>query len=184
MLRIISPKLFLIPAMVLFASAGLYAQGQRPVGPPKDARFGDPALPTDRPHEPRPNLFQELGLSREQIQAVRRLNQDRKPIEQAARERFQEANRALNMAIYADTVDEGDFRAKLAEVQAADAELAKIKFTNELAVRRVLTPAQLIRFRELRRRFAEQRQKMQNERLPPGDGPIREMRRGGGPPIN
>lgn len=151
-------------AIAAFATAS-DAQDQRPPGlPPTDARFGPPP---GRDAEPRPNLLAELGLTRDQVQAMRRLNQERKPVEQAARKRFQEANRALNQAIYSDVVDDASYRSALAEFQAAQAEIAKIKFSNELAVRRLLTPAQLAKFRELRRRFAEARENPGS----PADGP-------------
>jgi Spy/CpxP family protein refolding chaperone len=110
----------------------------------------------------RPDLFRELGLSEEQMQTLRRLNMDRKPVEQQARRRFQEASRELNFAIYADAVNDAVFQARLKDFQDAQAELARIKFSNELAVRKILTPEQLGKFRELRRRFAEARENMKN----------------------
>ena len=157
----------LYPRQIIFAllifALPLIAAAQNPQNPPpdqgpQDARFA-------QPREPRPNLLMELGLTREQVQALRRINADRKPAEMSARQRFQNANRALNMAIYADAVDEADFQARLTEFQAAQAELARIKFTNELAIRRLLTPAQLQKFRELRRRFAEGRGMRANDRV-------------------
>jgi Spy/CpxP family protein refolding chaperone len=181
MKKLFNPQLFVLIGALLCSSAGVFAQNPRP----EDVRQGDsfkPGPPTA--DEQRPNLLQELGLSPEQIQAVRRINQQRKPMEQAARQRFREATRALNMAIYADNADDADVRAKLTEFQAAQAELARIKFTNELAVRRVLTPPQLIKFRELRRRFAEARKEFQNGPKPPVDRPLRRIRRGNLPPVN
>jgi hypothetical protein len=47
---------------------------------------------------------------------------------------------------------------------------------NELAVRRILTPEQLVRFRDLRRQFTEAREKFRNERRE------RPFRRGGRQP--
>lgn len=175
------PKLIVVFAAMLFASAGVFAQDSPQPERPRDARFASPGGPP--PDEMRPNILQELGLTREQFQAVRRLNADRKPVEQAARQRFQEANRALNLAIYGDKVDEADFRTRLSEFQSAQAELARIKFSNELAIRRLLTPEQLVRFREIRRRFAEAREKngppMQNVRPA-----IRQLRRANRLPNN
>ncbi len=125
----------------------------------------------------------ELGLSREQVQSMRRLNAERKPIENQARRRFQDANRDLNMAIYADTVNDETVQLKLKEFQAAQSELARIKFSNELAVRKLLTPEQLMRFRELRRRFAEVRENIEQRRgQPPGQPGRRPVRRGNQPP--
>ncbi len=178
MTKLTNPRLFILIAMLLCLSAGVLAQ--RPQAENVRQLDSQPVQPA-RPG--RPNLLRELGLTPEQLDAVRTINQQRKPVEQEARQRFQDAQRALNIAIYGDTVNDADVRAKLAEFQAAQAELARIKFTNELAVRKVLTPEQLNRFRELRRRFAEAaRNDRQNG---PGQGrPLRRLRRGNPPPIN
>jgi Spy/CpxP family protein refolding chaperone len=179
MKKLFNPRLLILIGTVLCLSVGVFAQNPRP----EEVRQGDrfqPGQPSPAA-EQRPNLLQELGLSQEQVQAVRRINQQRKPVEQAARRRFQEAQRALNMAIYGDDVNDADVQAKLTEFQTAQAELARIKFTNELAVRKVLTPDQLIKFRELRRRFAEAREELQNR---PINRPLRRLRRGNLPPVN
>ncbi len=156
------PKSLFLAITIFGVAAIAYSQGQRPAGPPQETRFGQ----AGQPGGPRPNLMRELGLSPEQIRSIRLLNQERKPAERIARKRFQDANRALNQAIYADSVDDVEYRARLVEFQTAQAELARIKFSNELAVRKLLTPDQLLKFRELRRRFAEDR-----EDKPETDGP-------------
>ena len=74
----------------------------------------------------------------------------------------------------ADTVSDEEVQARLKEVQAAQAELVRLRFENELAVRKVLTPEQLVRFRELRQRFEQMRENFQDKR--------RDMRRDGGLP--
>ena len=177
----------LYPRQIIFAllicALPVIAAAQNPQNPPPDqgpqeARFGQPG-------EQRPNLFMELGLTQDQVRSLRRINAERKPAEMAARKRFQDANRALNMAIYGDAVDDADFQTRLTECQSAQAELARIKFTNELAIRRLLTPAQLQKFRELRRRFAEGRGRRADERIDRGRVP--QMRRDmpmRPPPIN
>lgn len=158
---------------------------------PLVANAQDGGLPTARdakaeqPNEGRPNLFRELGLSDEQRESLRRLNMDRKPVEQQARRRFQEANRDLNMAIYSDSVSDAVFQARLKDFQAAQAELARIKFSNELAVRKILTPEQLGKFRELRRRFAEARENMEDRSGPRrGQPALPRLRRGNQLPVN
>jgi Spy/CpxP family protein refolding chaperone len=137
------------------------------VGPPPHDPMNDARPPDDN----RPNLLAELGLSPEQVQQIRRMNQERRPAMQEAQRRMREANRNLDLAIYGETVSDADFQAKLKEFHAAQAELSRLRFESELSVRKVLTPDQLVRFREIRRRFAEERQ--QNERE------NRRMRRGG-----
>ncbi|MEO7673908.1 MAG: hypothetical protein ABIU09_07505 [Pyrinomonadaceae bacterium] len=174
-LSIFATVLFCLPVSVL-------AQDGRPMNeaPPPDAPF-------DRPEGgPKLNLLRELGLSREQIQTIRRLNVERKPVEIAARRRFQDSIHELNTAIYSDSFDDESFQARLKEFQAAQAELARIKFSNELAVRRLLTPSQLVKFRELRQRFAEVRENFQKRRGDRNGQPVlRHPNRGGQqPPIN
>ena len=159
-------KLFLILiAGLLITSAP--AQGQH--GPPP----GSPEH-EDRPDGRRPNLLAELGLSPDQIQQIRRANQERRPAMMEAQRRMCEANRNLDIAIYGETISEADFQTRLKEFQAARAELDRLRFEGELFVRKVLTPEQLIRFREIRRRFAEARQNDMQDR--------RQLRRGQGPP--
>lgn len=158
--------LFLLIGM---AGAGPRALAQEPPRP-------DDAVHDD-PKQQRPNLFAELGLSPDQVQQIRRLNQERRPRMQQARRRMFEAQRNLDMAIYGDSMSDSDFNAQLKEFQAAEAELSKLRFESELEVRRVLTPEQLVRFREMRRRFAEarnQNQQRRQDRRPHRFPPMRE----------
>ena len=112
----------------------------------------------------RPNLFSELGLSPDQRQQIRRINQARRPRMIEARMALGEAQRKLDMAIYADSLNEADVQARLREFQMAEAELARLRFESELSIRKVLTPEQLVRFRDIRRQFAEERRRNGNQR--------------------
>ncbi|HEX8367224.1 MAG TPA: Spy/CpxP family protein refolding chaperone [Pyrinomonadaceae bacterium] len=131
-----------------------------------ETKAQDEMPPDDRPpterQRRRPNLLQELNLSREQIQQIRRINQARRPLMQEAQQRFRQANRALDAAIYADSPNETDVQARMKEVQLAQAEIIKIRTTSELAIRKVLTPEQLVKFRELRENFMRRMQNQQN----------------------
>ncbi|HEX8288227.1 MAG TPA: periplasmic heavy metal sensor [Pyrinomonadaceae bacterium] len=148
-------NLMLICALSLFVFTTAKAQEEMPVGAPPKAAENLP---------PRPNLFQELGLTGEQMQQIKRLNSERKPLMQEAQRRVREAMRNLDRAIYADTVNESDVAARLKDLQTAQSEIAKLRSYNELEVRKILTPEQLIKFRELRRRFAERRENFENNR--------------------
>ncbi len=101
----------------------------------------------------RQNLLRDLGLSKDQIQQIRKLNALRRPLMQDAQQRLREANRNLDQAIYADVVDEAAIQIRLKEVQLAQADVIKIRALNELEVRKILTPEQLVKFRDLRERF-------------------------------
>lgn len=119
----------------------------------------------DRPKEDkmRPmELFRLLGLSQEQMQQIRRINQEKQPAMRQAQERLGNANRALDIAIYSDNLDESAIQARIKEVQAAHDEVIKLRTDIELAVRKVLTPEQLIKFRELREQM---KQKMEERRM-------------------
>ncbi len=128
----------------------------------------DETAPPDAPNQNfnkklRPNLLAELELSQEQIRQIRRLNREKQPLLSDAQQRFSEAKRNLDQAIYADTVDESDVQAKLKEVQIAQAEVFRIRSTTEFAVRKILTPEQLVKFREVRQRFMQAVENRQNQ---------------------
>jgi Spy/CpxP family protein refolding chaperone len=57
----------------------------------------------------------------------------------------------------------------LKEFQAAQTHVARLRFESELAIRKVLTPEQLTRFRELRRAFGENRDNLRRGRRGPGN---------------
>jgi len=124
----------------------------------------------------RPNLMQQLGLNPDQLRQIRQINQQRKPMIDEAQGRVRAANQALDAAIYADNVDENEVKARLNELQQAQADVARIRFTNELAIRRILTPEQLGHFRDLRRQFAAAnretlQERRQQQRMGQGNNP-------------
>ncbi|MFT3745314.1 MAG: hypothetical protein QM785_13600 [Pyrinomonadaceae bacterium] len=106
-----------------------------------------PAPAVEKPVDFRTNALRQLGLTRDQLQRIRVMNQERKPLMDAAQVRLRQANRALDEAIYSDTATESDFQARLKEFQLAQGEVARIRYLNEFGVRRILTPEQLTRFR-------------------------------------
>ncbi len=120
---------------------------------PKPTDVTDDGRQASLPQEMRVNVLRQLGLSPEQVQRIGRLNRARKPMVDEAQRRLRIATRALDEAIYADEVVETDVQARLKDFQLAQADVARLRFMNELAVRRILTKDQLTRFRELRRRF-------------------------------
>ena len=134
----------------LVFGAAVFAQSTTPSETPQPD--------VQRPKDMRTEVLGQLGLSRDQIQRIRRVNVERKPFMEAAQTRLREANSLLDEAIYADQVNETDVQARLKDAQLAQAEVARIRFMNEFAVRRILTPEQLVRFRDLRRKFEQQRQ--------------------------
>ena len=110
----------------------------------------------------RPKLIDQLDLTAEQIQQIRRVNQEKKLQLRAAQTRLREANFSLDQAIYAETASETEIQRLIKEVQNAHAELISVRSLTELEVRKVLTPEQLVRFREIRQKFAERMNKRKN----------------------
>lgn len=150
-------------AVLSFTFPAVQAQDE----PPANERQTNVQRPAQRP-----NLLQELGLTPEQIQQIRRINQTRRPLLQDAQQRFGEANRALDEAIYADTSSEAEIQERMKAVQLAQAEVIKTRTQTEYLVRKVLTADQLVKFRDLRQRFA---QRLENrKKAPPAEIPNRQ----------
>lgn len=108
-------------------------------------------------------IFQELGLNREQIQQIRRINQERKPIMQEAQMRWRKANRDLDLAIYADDSTDEQIKELTKTAQIAQAELLKERTLTEYLIRKVLTPEQLVKFRQLRELIRQRVENLKNQ---------------------
>ncbi len=140
---------------------------------------GQNARPTRRP-----NLLRALDLSDAQVQQLKTINQENRVKLRAAQGKMRETKRALDEAIYADAVDNANIELKLRAFSAAQAEIIRIRATTELAVRNVLTPEQLTRFRALREQFEKRKDdfrgkrqdRIDNNQNPSQD---KQMRRGG-----
>ncbi len=137
-------------ATVLFSLGNVLAQD----GPPPGNDFGE----RDAPGPNRAGILRrELRLTPEQMIQIRQINAETRPKMRTAQQRYRVARRDLDLAIYADELDEPALSEKVRAVVEAQAEVTKVRAMSEVAVRRVLTPEQLTRFRRLRQRFgAEQ----------------------------
>lgn len=152
---------FIVLAAVLGIGALSVAAQTPPAAPAADVK-PTPAA-NDQPDN-KINFLAQLGLSREQIQQIRRLNQERRPLMVAAQMRLRAANRALDEAIYSDTMSDADVDARTKELQDAQAEVVRIRSMSEFSIRKILTPEQLARFRELRAQFEEVRKNVEMRR--------------------
>ncbi len=133
------------------------------------------APPRNFNQERRPNLLAELDLTRSQIQQIRRINADNKILRRDAQQKLREANRELDRAIYADNADETEIQNRLKDVQNAQAEVFKLKAATEYAIRKVLTPDQLIRFREIRQSFMERIEALKPQNNRPLNAPNQKL---------
>ncbi len=136
-------------------SAGVFAQSGTPF------RSDSNEMPTDDRGSIIARVLELTDAQRVEIQAV---NQKQRQLLRLAQLRLQTARAAADMAIYADVLNEADVEAKVQEVAMAQAEIIKIRMMSEIAVRSVLSPEQLVKFRALRERFAEQRRKAGDRR--------------------
>lgn len=161
-----SLRLFTLLAAGFMFAATVTAQDAKPADvPPREAQrpamkqFGDRHV----------DLLHRLGLAEEQIQQIRKLHMDNKPLMDAAQKRFREAKRMLDDAIYADQMNEADVQTRLKDLQLAQAEMDRLRFMTEFGVRRILTQEQLVKFRELRQRFEKMRQELKSRGTFNGD---------------
>jgi len=124
-------------------------------------------------------LFQELGLTREQIQQIRAVNQERRPIMQAAQQRWRAANRELDDAIYGDNSTDEQIKELTRRAQFAQSDLLKERTITEYQIRKVLTPDQLIKFRQLREEIRQklaEKKALNNRQNPNTQRPINRLR--------
>ena len=128
-----------------------------------NAQDGEPPPGANEFAPVRPNLLKELGLTKEQIQQLRRINGEWNPRRQKAQRDLNEAKRDLDEAIYLSETGEAEINQRKEGVKRAHSELINTQTTMQTLIRKVLTNDQLAKFRQLRQQFA-QRQNNQNNR--------------------
>jgi Spy/CpxP family protein refolding chaperone len=166
-LRVAALALFLSLPLVL--AGNTFAQEKGPPDPPRDDR------PMDQNAGRGGDLIERLNLSPDQIRQIRQIRRRSAEDFRNARERMKSAQVALDEAIYADSVDEGDIEAKARAFASAQADMARLRALTELQIRRVLTPDQLKTFREIR--ISAQLQNPDRRRPPRRDGSAFDQRR-------
>jgi Spy/CpxP family protein refolding chaperone len=168
----INPLKFLtIATMLLFSFSIIYAQ--------EGNGFDNP--PYDAPNREK-GLVKLLGLTQAQTQQIRQIRSEQVPLLRDAQKRQHEAKQNLDQAVYSDVIDEAAIQLLLKEFQTAQAEVAKIRLMNELAVRKVLTPEQLEKFRTIRRQFMQRMERPPNRNNRRRDQPPPGPNRGQKPP--
>lgn len=145
---------------LLFLALGFSAAKAQNVSDVQKQQFDEPE---------RPQLLRELGLRPEQVRQIKMINGENREKMREANFRLREARKNLDAAIYSNNADAALVETRLREFQNAQAEIAKIRTMTEFAIRQILTPEQLVRFRELREKFVEFRQNRREFRrgMPP-----------------
>ena len=117
------------------------------IGPITTAQAQDPVEPLARV-----DPIQQLRLSPEQRQRIRRILAQKKDERQATNQRVRQARLALDQALDADPVDENLVEQRVNDLAAAQAAQLRMRIQTELQIRRELRPEQLATLRRLRLR--------------------------------
>ncbi len=102
------------------------------------------------PPAPAADPIQQLNLTPEQRQQIRRIVQDMREERQTTNFRLREANQALDRALDADPIDENVVEQRINEVAAAQAAQTRMRAHLEMRIRRLLNPDQIATLRRLR----------------------------------
>ena len=104
----------------------------------------------DPPAPPPSDPIQQLNLSPEQRQQIRRLTAETRDERQNTNRRLREANAALDQALDADQIDESLVEQRINEVATAQAAQTRMRAHMEMRVRRLLNSEQIATLRRLR----------------------------------
>jgi Spy/CpxP family protein refolding chaperone len=151
-------------AFALFTQSPNAARAQTAAATPQQSAQQQEGAVQSNPNDP-VSLLGQLNLSQEQIGQMRSIQGESVPQARELTRRLNQARRALDEAIYSDAVEESLIEQRARDVADAQAALVRLRAQTELRVRRVLTPEQLQRFRDLRQQVRrEQRIERQLDR--------------------
>jgi Spy/CpxP family protein refolding chaperone len=153
--------------MFVFLAFSVFAAAQQPFNP------NGKNPPPGAKQAGRPSLLRELNLKPEQVRQIRLINQETREQMREAADRQRAARRALDAAIYKDNPNEAEVEQRTRELTEAQAALTNLRAKTEFRIRQVLNAEQLARFLELRRRFFEGVEPVQEPPPfpPPGNRP-------------
>ena len=109
------------------------------------------------------DMIGQLGLTPEQIQKWRAINQELKEQQQSANLRLRQARRALADAIESPTPNEELVKQRAREVSDAQAATTQLQALREARILQTLTPEQRVKLREIRERNQAQRRANQQQ---------------------
>jgi Spy/CpxP family protein refolding chaperone len=115
--------------------------------------------------------IQQLNLTPEQRQQIRRFMAETQPERQNTNRRLRESNEALDRALDADPIDENVIEQRINDVAAAQAAQTRMRAHMELRVRRLLSTEQLATLRQLKLQIRDvmNPQRQNNPRRPNAD---------------
>ena len=124
----------IVTALVILLTAATIALAQQ-----------DPAV---NPGQPDP--IEQLRLTPDQRQAIRRIVAENRDERQATNQRVREANIALDQALDTDPPDENLIEQRINELAAAQTAQLRLRIHTEMKIRRILRPEQIATLRRLR----------------------------------
>ena len=127
-----------------------------------------------------PNLQTELGLTPDQIQKWRALNQDLGPQERAGIQKVRQAKRALADAMESPSPNEEVIKQRAKELADAQSATTQLQALRQARVLQMLTPEQRVKLREIRQRDQALRRQQQ---APNGLSRRQQLKRGGNAPL-
>jgi Spy/CpxP family protein refolding chaperone len=107
-------------------------------------------VPAQQEPEPTTDPIEQLRLSPDQRQAIRRILADGRDERQSTNRRLREANVALDQALDTQPIDENLIEQKINELAAAQAAQLRMRIHTEMKIRRILRPEQLATLQRLR----------------------------------
>lgn len=153
--------LFLL--LLIFSPAQVFAQEEG--APPGQAE--------ERQPNPGADLIRQLNLTPDQIEKIKAVREQNRDARRQIGDRIVAARRALDRAIYLENADDSVVEERARELSEAQAAQVRLQAMTELRVRRILTPAQLETFRNLREQAERNRRNrrlpQEGERRPPDD---------------
>ncbi len=109
-------------------------------------------------------LIRRLKLTPDQIRRIREIRQQSAEEMRLSRQRMLQATRALDEAIYADSVSEAEVETRAHDMSSAQSEVVRLRALTELRIRRVLTPEQLNTLRAIREEARKTQREQRRER--------------------
>lgn len=160
-----SKRNLLLPALLLGLTVALPSFAQEPgVNNPQAQRPPESQQPA-----PNRDPLEDLQLTGEQRAAIRAIRMANKDDQMAVNQRLRQAQIALEDALDADYPNEALVEQRAKEVGEAQVAAIRMRSVREVRIRRVLTPEQQAKLREIRLKVREaeaikqRQQRMQNQ---------------------
>ena len=122
--------------------------------------------------EPTTDPIEQLRLTPEQRQAIRRIMAESRDERQSTNRRLRETNVALDQALDAEPTDENLVEQRINDVATAQAAQLRLRIHTEMRIRRILRPEQVATLRRLRLQVRDvmNPERRNNQRVPPNQG--------------